>query len=325
MAVKNVYVSYLNAGEWTIFAPLIGNFPLITHVDSDYGIGASAKALGVNLPAIHGIYPTVHPTESQPINFSFLVRSLDSPNLAISEAENFVTWLYSLDVFHLAEMTSPIYRRYKFNSVDPYKVIFGKYGYDIILNITFQPIDPMNYQREITTISTNEFSKILISDVGDPPDNGILFSAEYTDTILEVQPTIIINFNATQQSGTNTYIAFTNERLMQTIGLSFDTNYVNPANGGYFLFDCENRIATLHDNGQPGSGIPARDINMLSGMHMIRNDIIREEDSKTVINDNYLFDFPKILYGKTYIEIFISRATQINLYTPVVEFRRRWL
>lgn len=324
MAQRDIYISYMDAGEWTIFSSLTDRFPLIRYLGSNYIIGTQVKSLGIDLPNVFGIYPTEHPTGSREVTFSFLVRSLENQTEAVQVAEELITFLYVIGEFHLSEQTSPIYRRYKFNNVNQSTVFFGKYGYDIELVFTFTAIDTMNYERELTSIN------VPLTPIVETTDEGTryLFIGEMSDTVLRARPLITITANqnfVTEES----YFAFTNVREQQSIGFAFtmlDGPIVTP---NTYIIDCENRTAVFNYRKSAGGGAAGqyRDYNLVQTMYAITNDIKAVDDPYTLINDKYLFDFPNINYGTTQVAICLynrSGAGSASCTMNII-YRRRWL
>lgn len=194
---SQMFISYIDPNVTdTAYTPFVNieNLFDTMYITSEFNSGGAVKASGIDIPNLHGIYPVQHPVKDQNLDFKFLFRGLVSPSTTKPIMREFVTFLYSIGVFHVKYDDEDVYRRMQFYSSDDYEVFNGIFGYDIELTITLKCVDSLVYATEYTSEQIINYSA-----VGDQPT--FMTSGIHRTNSLGGFPVIIMFITSYRQDG----------------------------------------------------------------------------------------------------------------------------
>lgn len=199
---RTMYISFVDPNtdndDFLAFRNIESLHKGLMFVDNTLNAGAAAKAVGIDIPNRHGIYPVEHPVKESTETLDFVIRDIDSKAIAENEVYNFVTWIYSIGEFRVSFDEETYYRRAKYSDVSQLEFLNGRFGIDIRLQVTVVYIDSMVYNRDtpiqrFDSLSLNEESRILTVETN--------FVSNYLDTPLVLNIEYDSYINQTNSEG----------------------------------------------------------------------------------------------------------------------------
>lgn len=317
---RQLYIQYplpTTTLGWSTFQDVKSLFPGVTYIGSQRIGGGTMKTDGIDVPGIHGIYPTYYKTAAHEIVFSFLVRSTaplsgnsgkgtsteEDKSILIDTVRQFTSWLYSMGELHFSEDISSsgayrFYQRFKYKAIDDYNILMGAFGMDIRLDVTMVAIDPLKYNQDqvqdsvagVTTTARQIVATTYDYNIVDTPLN-----IRFTSQGLDNQQSIVA-YSKNMRTGKSRGFA-----ISSTPSMAIST----------FTIDSENQTVTSS-------------VNLLPYMRpIIAADVAI--DSNITIDENYIYDFPTLEYGETRVALIYAVRNAAYTSTIFRSYRRRWL
>lgn len=316
---RQLYIQYpMSTGVWSSFQDVKTLFPGVTYIGSQRIGGGAMKADGIDIPGIHGIYPTYYKTAAHQVVYSFYVRSTaplsgnngigtatqEDKSVLINTVREFTSWLYSMGELHLSEdISSPgayrFYNRFKYKSIDDYNILMGAFGLDIRLDVTLVAIDALKYNMDMVQDSVAGTLTTARQVVATQYDYNIIdtpLNIRVTSQGLDNQQSIVVYSKNTRTGRTRGF------------AISNTPSFVY----GNFTVDSENQTVT------------STSVNLIPYIRpIVAADVTI--DSNITIDDTYSYDFPTLEYGVTRVAVIY--AVRVSTYTSTIfrSYRRRWL